>query len=332
MADIVLGIGTSHTPLLALNADEWRHRAEFDYANPKLNLSDGRELTYPQLLAETSARYESEITPGILQRKEEICEAAVERLADALHEASPDVVVIVGDDQGELFSPANQPAIAVYHGDEIVTLHGKYAAADAPEWMRSVGRDYLLDKTHRVPAAPTLGLELIEGLIERHIDVSAIAHVEDPARAGFGHAFGFVIKRLFRQRSIPVVPVLLNTYFPPNVPTSARCYDMGVALREAIEASASSARVAIIASGGLSHFVVDEAFDRKILAALEAHDTQTLRSIKREALKSGSSEILNWIMVAGAMANMPFQWHEYQPLYRTPAGTGVGSAFCLWQN
>src|SRR5690606_22598533 len=122
--------------------------------------------------------------------------------------------------------------------------------------------------------------------------------VDDPTKAGFGHAFGFVIKRLFRQRSIPVVPVLLNTYFPPNVPTSARCYDMGVALREVIQAIPSSVRVAVIASGGLSHFVVDEAFDRKILAALKANDRATLRSIERHALKSGSSETLNWIMVA----------------------------------
>src|SRR5690606_15101079 len=112
MAEIVLGIGTSHTPLLALNADEWRHRADFDYANPKLNLSDGREMTYAQLLAEVGGRYESEITPEILRRKEELCEAAVEHLADALSQAQPDIVVIVGDDQGELFQPANQPAIA----------------------------------------------------------------------------------------------------------------------------------------------------------------------------------------------------------------------------
>jgi hypothetical protein len=45
MARIVLGIGTSHTPLFTLDNSEWRHRAQADFNNPRLNLSDGRWLT-----------------------------------------------------------------------------------------------------------------------------------------------------------------------------------------------------------------------------------------------------------------------------------------------
>src|SRR3546814_1939749 len=51
--------------------------------------------------------------------------------------------------------------------------------------------------------------------------------VPDPDVAGFGHAFGFPIKRLFGRRAIPVVPLMLNTYFPPNVLSSRRCFDIG---------------------------------------------------------------------------------------------------------
>jgi hypothetical protein len=138
-----------------------------------------------------------------------------------------------------------------------------------------------------------------------------------------------VIQRLFRGRSIPVLPVLLNTYYPPNVPTSRRCHDIGRALRGAIEAAKADLRVAIIASGGLSHFVVDEKLDRDVLAAL-AGDAGYLRSIPPAALQSGSSEILNWVMVAGAVGDRPLRWIEYQPIYRTPAGTGVGVGFAVW--
>jgi hypothetical protein len=128
------------------------------------------------------------------------------------------------------------------------------------------------------------------------------------------------------------VPVLLNTYFPPNVPTASRCYDIGVKLREVIESSKGNQRVAVVASGGLSHFIVDEELDRSVLQAFQENDAQALRSIPRNALKSGSSETLNWILTAGAVSPMPLAWSEYQALYRTPAGTGVGAAFCVWRD
>src|SRR5205085_7790788 len=105
------------------------------------------------------------------------------------------------------------------------------------------------------------GRELIERLIEKHIDVGAAAQIEDPQRAGLGHGIGFVIQRLFSGKTIPVVPILLNTYYPPNAPLPARCYDIGKALREAIDESPQNLKVALIASGGLSHFIVDEALD-----------------------------------------------------------------------
>jgi hypothetical protein len=81
----------------------------------------------------------------------------------------------------------------------------------------------------------------------------------------------------------------------------------------------------------LSHFVVDEELDRRILRAFAEGDHETLAGIPREALNSGSSEILNWVMTAGAMGASVLDWHAYEPLYRTPAGTGVGAAFVLWK-
>lgn len=264
MAEIVLGIGASHTPLLALDSAQWSHRAAADYANTRLNLSDGRWVSYPDLLAEVGPRYQDVVTPADLDRKAKICEAALDRLAGALRAAAPDVVVIIGDDQGELFGPGNRPAVAIFHGTEIVTSD-KFGQHDTPEWMRQVGRGYMMDDTHTLAGHPPLALELIQGLVDKGVDIATSATVEDPKKAAFGHAFGFIVKRLFGGRSIPVVPVLLNTYFPPNVPTASRCHDIGLALAEAITASTSPWRVAVVASGGLSHFVVDEALDRRVI-------------------------------------------------------------------
>ncbi len=70
----------------------------------------------------------------------------------------------------------------------------------------------------------------------------------------------------------------------------------------------------------------------QVLDALTSGNHEGLRSITRGALNSGSSEILNWIVTAGAVHALPLRWKEYFPLYRTPAGTGVGAAFAVWGN
>ncbi|MGH2628459.1 MAG: extradiol ring-cleavage dioxygenase, partial [Anaerolineales bacterium] len=93
------------------------------------------------------------------------------------------------------------------------------------------------------------------------------------------------------------------------------------------------ASVAIIASGGLSHFVVDEELDRTLLRALERKDPDTLRALPRHRLHSAGSEVLNWVALGGAMQRTPLAMEllAYVPVYRTPAGTGGGWAFARWQ-
>jgi len=330
MARIVLGIGSSHTPILAIPVEQWMHRAAADQANPKLNLSDGRVVTYGELLADVGDVYAGEASIEVLTRKSEICQAALDHLADELAAADPDVVIIIGDDQEELFDSSNQPAIAVFYGSDVVTS-SKYGVEGAPEWVRITGRGYMMDQSHVLAGAPAFGLHVIQGLLDRNVDVATLSHVDSPGpAAGFGHAFGFIVKRLFKSRQIPLLPILLNTYYPPNVLSSARCFDIGSALRGAIEASPDDLKVAIIASGGLSHFVVDESLDQRVLEGFTPGKSELLRSIERPALNSGSSEILNWVLAAGALSDLPVTWSEYQPIYRTPAGTGVGVAFVVW--
>jgi hypothetical protein len=199
-----------------------------------------------------------------------------------------------------------------------------------PAWADKVTKGWAVDDTHRFPGAHAFGLQVIEQLLERDVDVGACGEVADPDKAGFGYAFGFIALRLFRKPT-PMLPILLNTYYPPNVMSARRCYDVGRALASAIEAVPGDLRVAVVASGGLSHFVVDEDLDRKVLGAIETKDAGALRGLPRPALNAGSSEILNWVVTAGALEKVPVKWLEYVPLQRTPAGTGVGAAFTCWR-
>jgi hypothetical protein len=328
MASIVMGVGTSHTPMLTLDSDDWQHRAADDLKNQKLNRSDGTWVSYDTLLAEVGPRFEDEITPVAMRAAAERCQASLDRLKANIAAVAPDVIVVVGDDQSELFGTDNLPTVSIFYGDEIVT-HDRWSDAKYPPWAKSMGRGYAMDAVHSFPGAKALALEIIAGMVDRGIDVATSAEVVDPHRAGFGHAFGFIVKRLL-DRPVPVIPILLNTYYPPNVPTAARCHDMGRALRSAIEESASDLRVAVVASGGLSHFIVDEALDARVIEGFSPDKAHLLRELPRGALMSGSSEILNWVLTAGAVDHLPLAWIDYYPLHRTPAGTGVGAAFAVW--
>ena len=148
---------------------------------------------------------------------------------------------------------------------------------------------------------------------------------------GEGHAMAYVHRHVMdAKKPVPIVPVFLNTYFPPNQPSPRRCYKLGQAVRRAVEAFPGDARVGVLASGGLSHFLVDEELDRAILKALADKDRAFLQTLPRHKLHAGSSEILNWVAIAGAAEGIDLGWFEYVPGYRTPAGTGTGMSFATW--
>jgi hypothetical protein len=330
MAQIVLGIGTSHSPLLVLGSGEWEFRSHDDRRNKSLNTLDGRLMSYEALAAERGERYAEQSNPALFPALAARAEAALDRLAGAIRAAAPDVLLVVGDDQGELFGHDNMPAISVFYGVELVMRPAEHLASAPPWATRDFWAGYRMDLPHRYPGAPALAQDLICGLIRQGVDVCAAQRVVDPTKRGFGHAFGFVIQRLARDTNIPMLPVLLNTYFPPNTPTSARCFEIGGKIAAALAASGSPARVAVVASGGLSHFLCEEAFDRRLLDALRAHEIDTLTQIPQEALLSGSSEIRNWITVAGMAPHLAIDFMEYLPVYRTPLGTGIGLGFVTW--
>lgn len=330
MAEIVIGIGTSHSPLLTFGAPVWLERAEDDKRNASLTLSDGRELDYDTLLAERGPAYEDESGLPTLERQAARAQAALDRLAEALEAAEPDLVMIIGDDQEELFKPGDTPSFAIYCGTDIVMRPLGELMPSAPPWMKSALHGYAMDTEHRFSGAPDFALGVVEKLMDKGVDVAIASTVPDPQRAAFGHAYGFIAQRLLGGRSVPIVPIMLNTYYPPNVIRPGRCQDIGKMIGEAVAELPAPMRVAIVASGGLSHFVTDADLDRQVLAALHDRDDASLRNIPMAALRAGSSEILCWVMAGGALENLHLEWSDYLPVYRTPAGSGIGLAFAIW--
>jgi len=122
----------------------------------------------------------------------------------------------------------------------------------------------------------------------------------------------------------------VNTYYPPNQPTPKRCYAFGQAVRKAVESWNSDKRVALIASGGLSHVVIDEEIDAMVIDGLKNKKPEVLFQLPRQKLRGGTSEILNWVALAGAMEDRELKYFEYVTTYRSPAATGCGMGFAYW--
>ncbi len=330
MAQIVIGIGTSHSPLLVMDGCGWELRAKDDRRAKTLYTLDGRRQSYEELVAERGEPFIAESMPERFEAQAREAEAALDELEARLVSARPDVVLVIGDDQEELFGFDNMPAFSVYCGDEVVMKqmdlpHPRLTWTDEDFWA-----GYAMDAPRRFPGAPQLAGDLVRGLVLDGVDVSVSKFVDQPERRAFGHAYGFIQRRLMKRLSVPMLPVLLNTYFPPNNPTASRCLEIGAKMAKALAASPMDARVAIIASGGLSHFLCEEEFDLTLMRALRDHDLGALAGIGQAELSSGTSEVRNWITMAGAIGHLNSDYQCYIPVYRTAVGTGIGLAFAAW--
>jgi 3-O-methylgallate 3,4-dioxygenase len=112
----------------------------------------------------------------------------------------------------------------------------------------------------------------------------------------------------------------------------SRSIAFGKVLYEALTAWDSSARVAIIASGGLSHFVCDEQADQVFIESFKTYDFDRLAAIDNNTYQSGTSEVKLYVPVMVAMEKLKAEMHlvDYVPCYRTEAGTGEGMGFFYW--
>jgi len=336
MAEIVLGMWTSHGPTLSTTPEQWLLRVSADRKNRhpfRGQVHDFETLVNlrrDEGLAAASALPERE-------RRAASCQASIAEMADRFAAARCDVAVIMGNDQRELFLEDITPAITVYLGETIwdQPADAEQASRMPPgiheaEWGHSPPerRDY--------PCLPELGLHVCEALMPAGFDLAVSKRLPEPPghwSSGAPHSLGFIYRQIMRDRVVPNLPILLNTFFPPNQPSARRCFELGRAVGAAIRSWDRDLRVAVFGSGGMSHFVIDEAFDRMFLEALRTRDAETLCAIEDRHLQSGTSELKTWIAAAGALFDTGLSGDVvgYEPCYRSEAGTGTANGFVAWQ-
>lgn len=273
--------------------------------------------------------------------KAERAKAGIKVLTDKLHEMNPDVLVIFGDDQFECFDFNNFPSLSVYVGET-------FAGPD------NEGRGQP-EKFHSVPGHPKLGVHLLSSLLQNGFDPAFSMGLPN-AEKGMCHAIMRPLE-FFQHYDIPTVPVMVNGYYPPSAP-AIRCYQIGKAVRQAIDSYPEDLRVVVVGSGGLWHTpgrldsYLDEEFDQTCLRYLEKGDIRGMAEYfdayeppaadRSQDVSPGSQgmtgmppingpqmgtrEICNWIGAAATADGRPSVVVDYIPIYASPIGTAF--AYC----
>jgi len=220
---------------------------------------------------------------------------AMRELGNVLDETKPDVILFLGADHVETFSPTCIPTFCIIAGNKAIA--------------RFAGREIILPN-HREMAE-----DILHKLVtEKNFDM---AYSED---AELGHAFAVPFDIVIGKRDIPVIPFFTNVYVPP-LPTAQRCAAFGRALAEIIKGRKE--RVAIIASGGMSHFPgttkylhPEFDFDRWMVSQFEAGNTDALLNMTNPQLDEvGNTEMLNWAVMFGAIGKTQGELIDYIPTW-----------------
>jgi len=248
------------------------------------------------------------------EEQQRLARQALGEMRSRLEAARPDVLLMVSNDHLLNWPINNTPELTVGIGDEHVGPADWY-----DEWL-ALGK-------YRVPGNAPLARHIVTEGARRRI---AFAYLR---RMAFDDGFSVPLHYLNPDMRIPLVPVSMNCTVPP-IPTPERAYHVGRTIRDMVRAYPGRERVAVIATGGLSHepggpryFWVDEEFDRWFLDLLKRGDhAALLRECTLERMEAagsgGTAELLAWV-VALAFTTGPADVLAYMPAVAWRSGTGM---------
>lgn len=337
MAELVYAFGSAHAPLLTLPPEKWTRAKTADMMEIPMLDFRGARYTFEELVeVRKNEGFEQEHTQEVRQAKFDRLQLAISELEKRIEAVNPDVLIIVGDDHYEMFKKDIQPMFSTFYTDSLTNFGTDEEDAEfLPDGVSTImSGQHPVNEDHVYPIEKGLAKSIIDQAKTDGFDITACQ--EQPSDANgvrnTGHCIGFIYRRLLKDKAIPLVPILINTYFPPNQPTAKRCFEFGKMLGRAIENWGEDKRVAVCASGGLSHFAIDAEWDNAIIDAMKSKNIDRLINEDEVIYAAGTSEVKNWITVLGAVNHKNFEMDmiDYVPCYRTLAGTGTGAGFADW--
>jgi Catalytic LigB subunit of aromatic ring-opening dioxygenase len=231
--------------------------------------------------------------------------AGFHELGRRLAAARPELIVMFVNDHLQNFPYSNLPAFCVGLADEYDA-----PSAGGGKFMRLAPRKLRGDRAWAT------------ALLEAGLD------------AGFDFAYSYEIESwdelsvplhfLTPDGGVPVLPIYTNCAAPP-LPRLRRCHAMGGFVGDFIRAHPARRRVALVASGGISHWVgtpdtgrINPEWDHHVLDHIARADLEPLLGLTHEDIErdggNGGQEIRNWIALLGAVHGWKGEALAYEPV------------------
>ena len=258
-------------------------------------------------------------TPVMLQfpdaipaRDREEIFAAFRAIGKDIAAARPQALVVLSDDHLHNFFLSNLPAICVGAAERYPT--------PVEHWLKAEKRV--------LPGDANLGAYLLTKALESDFDPALSMELT------LDHGVLTPLELAGVAQDIPLVPILFNCVQPP-LPTMRRCYQFGKWLGKALRAYENVERIAVIATGGISHDIatprmgmVNEKFDRELLRLLEAADADGAVRFATDHVSeagNGAEEIRMWLAAMGCADGRPFRTRYYRAVHDWYTGIALGT-------
>ncbi len=235
--------------------------------------------------------------------------AGMKRIGQQIDTLDPDLLVIVSNDHMINFNTHLQVPFVVGIGESF-TPFGDLALP-----------------THPIPGNPAFAQGFVDHAIHHDFDIGVVREVRPD--------HGVTIPSLFASPGgkRPIMPLYTNVDMRP-VPSARRCYRLGEVLADYVRTQRpEDERIVVLGAGGLSHWLgvdrqgeVNEPFDRWVLERFEAGDVDALTSLTIDAIEeqsgNGGVELINWIIMFGALGGAKARTVYYEPLAAWWTGMG----------
>lgn len=250
--------------------------------------------------------------PGVADKKQvAIVMEAFSRIQERITQLQVDTTIIIGDDHYTIFGPHCLPSMLIGIGD-----------VDGPH------EDWLGHKRAPIPNNPELAEHIMEFGYDQGFDWSVAKALT------IDHSIFIPYLKIVKDLdNVKMIPVYVAAGVAPLIRTK-RCVELGEMICDALEDYPGDERVAIIGTGGLSHWVgaadmgkVNEEFDHQFLNMLKLRDIDAMLALSDqyvlEKAGNGALEIRNWLVAVGASKEYEMELLCYEPISPWVTGTAL---------
>jgi protocatechuate 4,5-dioxygenase beta chain len=238
--------------------------------------------------------------------------AGYDRAKQWIAEVAPDVILLVYNDHASAFSLDLIPTFAIGCAAEFPIADEGWGPRPVPP----------------VPGHPELAWHIAQSTILDEFDMTIVN------KMSVDHGLTVPLSLVYGKPAawpVPVIPLAVNVVqYPP--PTGRRCYQLGRAIRRAIDSFERPLRVVIFGTGGMSHQLqgpraglINSEFDSAFLDEIVADPARLAQKPHIDYVREAGSEgieLVMWLIMRGALDDDVRQVHRF---YHVPASnTAVG--------